>query len=297
MRITFGSGYDVAMADLSKVATGLARRQREVSSGKRVNTPSDDPSAAAEALRERAEQESIDQYTRTAESVSSRLAVVDTVLSDIIDKLTSAQSAATAAKGTTQTDSQREATAAQLEGLRDALLSDMNATFSGRYLFSGAESLTAPYTATGGTVSTYQGDANGMSVDIGHDRSVQVTFDGESITKGSDAQDIFQVLDALIAAVRANDQDGVSAGLTALGSAFRRVTSVQSGIGSSMNAIEDQLSRLGDLKLASKTRLSKAEDANMAESITQMNQATTVYKAALGAVSTRNQLSLFDYLG
>lgn len=297
MRVTFGMGNNVAMADLERAAEELSRRQREVASGKRVNTPSDDPSAASATVRERAEIAAIDQYVRTSDTAQSRLSVIDTFLADMISTLTSARAAACGAIGTTQTDAQREATARTLEGLRDALLSDANATFGGTYLFGGTSSLAPPYAKNAdGTISAYQGETTTLSVDIDRNRSVQISYDGQELLQGSEAQDLFATLQGLIDAVRGNDQAGITTGVDGLARAFDRLVGVQSRVGADLVALEEQTARLGQIRLASTAQLSKDEDANMAEAITKMNQANTVYQSALGAVATRTRLSLLDYL-
>jgi flagellar hook-associated protein 3 FlgL len=297
MRVTFGTGTTIAMSDLERAAEQLVQAQRQVASGKRVTTPSDDPSAAAAAVRARAEIATIDQYVKTADSATSRIRVIDTVLSDMISTLTTAQATATAARGSVQTAAQREATAKSLEGLRDALLTDANASFGGTYLFGGTASLAPPYLqAASGVVSAYRGDHYTLSVDIDRNRAVQVAYDGSQLLQGTDAQDLFATMQSLIDAVRANDQAGVTAGMDGLKRAFDRLVGVQSGVGAQLNALEEQTARLGDMKQATTERLSKDEDANMAEAITKMNQANTVYQSALGAVATRSKLSLLDYL-
>lgn len=297
MRVTFGTGTNIALADLERASAELARRQRQVASGKRVNEPSDDPSAAAATIRERNEIAAIDQFVRTTDSAQSRLSVIDTFLSDMITTLTAAQAAGCGAIGTTQNDAQREATARSLEGLRDALLSDANATFGGTYLFGGTASLTAPYAKNAdGSISTYQGEHNTLSVDIDRQRSVRISYDGQEVFQGADAQDVFATMQALIDAVRANDQAGVTAGVAGLKGAFDRLVGVQSRVGADLVALEEQAARLGQIRHATTERLSKDEDANMAEAITKMNEANTLYQAALGAVATRTKLSLLDYL-
>jgi flagellar hook-associated protein 3 FlgL len=297
MRITFGSGQAAAMQDLEKVTAELDRRQREVSSGRRMQSPGDDPASWAAAIKERAGIASVDQYVRTADSATSRLTVADTVLSDLVTKLTAARSAALAGQGSVQTDQQREATAQELEGLRDAVYDDLNATFGGTYLFSGGAGITPPYVRNpDGTVSAYQGDANELSVDVDRHRSVRISFDGRAVTLGTDTQDVFTTLDQLITAVRTNDQPTIATALTGVERAFSRVVTVQSGVGADLNALDDQRARLSEMKLAGQSRLSKDEDANMAESITGMQQADTAYQAALGAIATRTRLSLMDYL-
>ena len=101
MRITFNSQYQDSAYAVERASEQLLEAQRKVSTGKRISKISDDPTAAATSLAERSAIGQVDQYTRAADSVKSRLAVVDTVLSDVILKLTAAQSTATAARGTT----------------------------------------------------------------------------------------------------------------------------------------------------------------------------------------------------
>jgi len=297
MRITFSSGQAATMADLESAAANLAKRQREVSSGRRVQAPSDDPTAWAAGVRERSEIASVDQFERSADSATSRLTVADTVLSDLVTTLTAARAAVVAGQGTIQTAPQREATAKQLEGLRDAVFDDMNTTFRGTFLFSGGKGLDAPFLRNpDGSVSGYQGDSSSISVDVDRTRAVRISFDGSELTQGLAAEDVFASFAKVIAAVRAADQAAMADALTALEAAFDRVVRVQSGVGADLNALDDQRARLGEMKLASRTRLSKTEDANMAESITGMQQANTAYQSALSAVATRTRLSLLDYL-
>ena len=297
MRIIFSSGHAAMMADLEAAASELTKRQREVSSGKRMQAPSDDPSAWAAGVRERGEISAVDQYVRAADSATSRLTVADTVLSDLVTKMTAARSAVVAGEGTVQTAAQREATAKELEGLRDAVFDDLNTTFRGTYLFSGGKGLDAPFVRdSDGSISAYLGDTNSISVDVDRNRAMQVTFVGSALTEDAASQDVFTTFATVIEAVRTGDAAGMAGGLKALERAFDRVIRVQSGVGADLNALDDQRGRLSEMKLASTTRLSKTEDTNMAESITAMQQANTAYQTALSAVATRTKLSLLDYL-
>lgn len=285
------------MADLEAAAADLAKHQREVSSGKRLQTPGDDPSAWALSVRERGDIATVDQYVRSADSATSKLTLADTVLSDIIAKITAARSAIVAGQGTLQTASQREATAKELEGLRDSIFDDLNTTFRGTYIFSGAKGLDAPFVKDAtGAISGYRGDTKPISVDVDRNRAIEVTFDGSALTQGSAAEDIFVSLGKVITAVRTADQAGMATGLVAIEASFDRVVKVQSGVGAGLNALDDQRGRLSGMKLSIEARLSKTEDANMAEAITGMQQANTAYQSALGAVATRSKLSLLDYL-
>jgi flagellar hook-associated protein 3 FlgL len=296
LRVTFNGQFRDATTNVERASERLLQFQRQVSSGRRLDRVSDDPSGASAALGERTKIAQVDQFTRTTDSAYSRLTVIDTVLSDIVTKLTAAQVAATSALGTTPTDAQRTAAAEQLDGLKAALLDDFNTSLQGNYLFAGTKSTTKPYVASGGTVAAYAGSSTEIQVDIEQDRAVTVSFDGGAITKGSDTTDVFAIMDGLIAAVNASDSTAINSGITALQNVFGRVTAAQSRVGAAMQTLDAEKLRLSATKLASSERLSKLEDANMAEAITGMQQADTAYKAALGAAAAAAKVSLMDYL-
>jgi flagellar hook-associated protein 3 FlgL len=239
----------------------------------------------------------IDAYTNTADTATSRLTVVDTTLSDMVNKLSAAQTAALSARGSSQSQSQRDAAAASLQGITEALVSDFNAQFHGAYLFSGSLAATPPFTTgAGGVVSSYQGNVATMSIDLGQGRPLQIAFDGSSIAQGSDATDVFTVLATLTAAVRAGDSAAIGQGMVDLDRATDRVTLAQTRIGTNLNALDDARARLSTERLDVSARLSKTEDVNMASAITHMSQADTSYRAALGAFSKVGSVSLMDYL-
>jgi flagellar hook-associated protein 3 FlgL len=296
VRVTSVTSFREGAAFISAAATALAEAQRQVSSGRRVDRPSTDPSAAAAAIGDRATLGSLAAFTKAADAATSRLTVVDSILSDVVDKITDAQTKSLGARGSTQTQVQRDTAAADLQGIADALLLDFNTQFRGAYLFGGASATTAPFTKTGTTVSPYQGDSIAVSVDVDAGRAVQVSVDGGAVAKGSDTADIFATLSTLIAAVRAGDNNGIGQGIDALGRAMNRATQAQTTVGVSLQSLDEQRSRLSVVNLDTKARLSRDQDANMAEAITAMNQAETSYRAALGAFATNGKLSLLDYL-
>ena len=297
MRITFNSQYQDAAAALEKASEHRLEAQRRVSTGRRFSKISDDPTAAATSLAERSALGQVDQYTRSADSVASRLAVVDTVLSNVVEKLTAAQTVATAARGSTLSTTQRASLAQELGGIRDALTDDMNSTLHGRYLFGGAAVTTKPYTITPpATVAAYVGSNNEVRADISSDRSVTVAFDGEAITQGSDTQDVFTTLDQLIADVTAGNSNGIGTGLAALQRAFDRATAAQTRVGNEMAMIDTQKLRLQQMKLSGSERLAALEQIDMATAITEMQHADTAYQASLGAIGTSSRTSLMDYL-
>src|SRR5438874_4646210 len=111
MRVTFATSFRDTMFDVNQSAGQLADAQRLVSSGHRINRPSDDPGGASSAVSDHAALGVVDAYTTTANSATSRLSVVDSTLSDIVNQISAAQTAVASASGSVQGPSQRNAAA------------------------------------------------------------------------------------------------------------------------------------------------------------------------------------------
>lgn len=294
MRVTFNNLND-GVAALNVAAQALDRAQDQLATGKRLRAASDDPAAAQRAVGSRSEIAALDAYTRTAESAEARLSTIDTVLSDVIERITEAKVTATSARGTTATPQVRDAAARQLEGIRDAIAGGINTSVGGTRLFSGAQSFSPAYVFTAGAW-TYQGDTTTVEVSTGSDRTVAVALDGQAIMQGTDATNLLTAIDALAAAIRAGDPAGTDAGVAALDRAFERAVRAQSSVGVDLKSLEEDQPQIAALRLASQKRLSKDEDADLAKAATELARADTAYRAALGAISTAGRVSLMDYL-
>lgn len=295
MRVTFGSIFRNGLHDINRTAEQVAQRQREMSSGRRIHAPSDNPSAMATAIGERTEMAVLDQFTQTTDSVDSRLTVADSVYTDVINRLTNAQTRAAGGRSTILTQTQRDALAGEIRGAASAILTAVNTSYRGMYLFSGGQSLTPPY-APGPPISGYQGDSRVQSVDVARNRPVQVSFDGQAILQGSAPTDVFQTLEALATAVQAGNMAGIDQGIVDVGAAFDRVTNAQTQIGIELARMPEDRARLVAQKQAADARRSSVEDVNLAEAIAGATQADAAHRAALGALATLGRQSLMDYL-
>lgn len=297
MRTTFASVARESENAIEAAGKRLAHFQKQVASGRRISSPSDDPDAAMRAVSARGEQAVLERYSQAAVTTSARLTVIDSTLTGIVDTLSRAQVAAASAAGTSVSAAQRAAAARDLTGLRDALFEDLNLSYQGTRIFSGSATTTAPFTKDGaGVVSAYAGTGTEVTVDVDRGRSVAVTFDGSRITQGSDATDVFAVFESTIAAAEAGDHAGLMDGIAALKRAFVRATSLQGEVGNALHAIEMNEDRLRVQQETTAARISTLEDADMTKAISGMTQADTSYRAALGASATALRVSLLDYL-
>jgi flagellar hook-associated protein 3 FlgL len=294
MRTLFDVGRD-GLAAINAAADRLAAAQLQVATGRRINAVSDDPAGAAMAVREHATLGAIDAYTRTRDSAAARLAVADSAFSGMIDALSAAIVAGTGAQGSHVSATARAAAAAQVTSLRDSLVTQLNTTFQGGYIFSGSRTDVPPYAQSGG-VWTYQGDAAVQQLEVERQRLVALSFDGQAIAQGTDPTDMLTVLDDLAAAISAGNTAGMGAAVAALQRGFDRVSRAQARVGADERALDQAQIDLGTLRQAATARRSAIEDANMADAITRLTRAQGAYSAALGSVSAAERQSLLDYL-
>jgi flagellar hook-associated protein 3 FlgL len=298
MRLTFAATMRDTYDGIATAAERMIKYQRQVSTGIRVAQPSDDPSATATVISEKAAKASYEQYTQSGDSAESRLAVADTLLSDIIDKLSAARTAILSVEGSETTDAQRENGAQELASLRDAILEDLTTSFRGTYVFGGAAGAVRPYSKdANGVVQAYAGSTREVTVDVDRGRPVTIVFDGSAIAKGNDVEDVFAAFEDAIAAARVGDTAALQTASNAMMRAFDRTSQAQSSVGTNLRAIGDHTAQLEEAGRASKARVASLEEANMAEAISGLQQSETAYQAALGAAARTTRRSLFDYLG
>src|SRR5262249_51847244 len=91
------------------------------------------------------------------------------------------------------------------------------------------------------------------------------------------------------AAVRSSD-------LAALDSSLSSLLGARAQIGATVNRLESQRDRQSQLQAQSTELLSKVEDADLAQAVSELSAQENVYKAALAAGAHAIQPSLLDYL-
>jgi flagellar hook-associated protein 3 FlgL len=296
MRVVYNSIYADGISAIQQAADSLVDAQRQISSGRRIGTVSDDPLGSASAILEHTAMSRIDAYAGAADAAAYRLNLADSALSDIINQLTSAQTATLSARGSAQTQAQRDAAAQEVLAIRHALVGDINTKFQGSYIFSGAQADLPPFVESGPTISAYQGDAVSTSIDVANGTTAMISFDGGQLFQGSDPQHILDALGSLATALQANDEPGIQAGLAAITQTFSRATNLQASVGNDLRALEDAQQRNARDRTGVTARLQTIEDADLAEAAAKLAQSDTAYKAALQSLSLIARVSLMDYL-
>ena len=182
MRISTAMIFDSGINAMQKRTASLLTTQQQVSSGRRILTPSDDPVAAASAL-ELNQSLALNTSYGTAQSyATSGLGLVDNQLASVGDLLTQVQQLAVQAGNSSLTISDRASVATQLRASYDQLIGLANSTDgSGQYLFSGYQGSNKPFSGSVGDGVVYHGDDGQRSLQVSSSRSLAVSDSGNDI--------------------------------------------------------------------------------------------------------------------
>jgi flagellar hook-associated protein 3 FlgL len=178
-RVATSSAYEQAIENLMSRQVSLTNSQMQLTSGKRVNQASDDPTAAARAERARAEEAETTATQRAVDASTNNMTLTESALGDAGDLIGQIRQLVVQAGDASYSDPERASIGQQISALRDELLSVANqGDGNGGYLFSGQGSGGQPFVDQPGGV-TYNGQ--GGQISAGADNQLPLTLDGKSI--------------------------------------------------------------------------------------------------------------------
>lgn len=283
------------LAALNQTQLDAQQALLQISSGKSVNQPSDDPAAAALLIANHDQTVFTSGYLQSLTSVQGQLQVADSTLSSVVTALQRSISLGVEGANGTLSQDDRAAVASELQGIRDQILSLANTSFQGRFLFSGTVTGTPPYAADSTTASgvRYDGNDGVNTVSIGNGYQLTVNQPGSQLFTAS-GHDVFAALNNVVQALQSNT--GYEAAIASLRDAYDHISSQRVFYGNSMNQAQSQATYLNAAKLQLSQEQNALGGADLAAAATRLSTAQNNTQATLAAISKYSQLTLFDYL-
>ncbi len=291
MRVTNSVLYSQALGNTQKALSEIERYQRIISSGLRVEKPSDDPTAVSEIMRSSSGLRALEQYRENLSSASSRLTLEDNVLDQLSNALTRAKELAISQAGDTASASSRSVVQNEIEGIREFAIELGNTQFAGSFIFGGQYSDTRPFTSAGADPA--RPPAGTLQVEGGAGAFYAVNHSGQEVFVDSGVLD---ALENLAAALGADSDDGIIAGIGEIDEAFDNVQELVGGLGARMNQVDTALSNLEALNVNLQTFRSELQDADLEEAVSKLVNRQVSYEAAMMTNARILQTTLTDYL-
>ncbi|MDC8830446.1 flagellar hook-associated protein FlgL [Alteromonas gilva] len=197
MRVTTNQLYNQTIRNIMENQKALSDTQIELSTGSRINKPSDDPVGAARVLRLTEELDTLKQFQRNNDLVTGALEQQETILRNITDTVQRARQLTIQAGNGLLSDADRKALAAEIGQIKDEVFDLMNSqNAEGDYYFAGFQSETQPLvlnSAGGGNAYTFQGDSGTNNVQLSNSVSIRSSLSGQQVFEDVPARRNFSI--------------------------------------------------------------------------------------------------------
>ncbi|MCB1955027.1 MAG: flagellar hook-associated protein FlgL [Rhodocyclaceae bacterium] len=301
MRVTTSLIYDKGIGAIQDQQSKLLQLQQQVATGRKAVTPADDPISTARALEVSGSKKLNEQFQTNQGYAKDALGLVENKLDGVKNLITYIREQAVAAGNATYSQSERDSVATDLRSRFDALLAIANSQDgTGEYVFSGFKGDTQPFSGSLAGV-TYNGDQGERTLQVSASRILPVSNSGDEVfmkVPGS-SNSLFGVISSLITDLEnpaANMPNAVSTALTDLDSSLDNVLRVQASIGSRVNEVEALETISADLDTQYAQTISRLEDVDYAEAISDLTLEQTFLQAAQQSFLRVANLSLFNFL-
>jgi len=290
----------------------------QLSSGRRVNNPSDDPIAASRSVVVAQSQAQSSQYALARTFANQGLSMEENTLSSVTSTIQDAQTLIVYGSTGTLSADDRGSIATQLEGLRSQLLNLANSKDgNGRYIFAGYKTDSAPFADNGSGAVSYVGGTDAITQKVDTSRTMTVGHTGDDIfmsitgnaTKEPDGSasetNLFNMLDSAIAALKtpqadADDatkqtfQDAMDKTNRGLSNSLNNVLTVRSEIGTQLSELSTLDGQGDDRDVILSSEMSNLVDTDYTSAISSYTMQQTALQASYKTFTDMSKLSLFQ---
>lgn len=316
MRMSTSMMYQQHMSGITSNQSLFMKAAEQLTTGKRVINPSDDPLAASQAVKLSQSQAENRQYslarTFARQSVSlaeNELAGVTSTIQDIKALIVNA--------GGTKSDNDRDSLATQLQGLKDQLLNQANSTDGkGRYLFGGYVNDQPPFVDQGGKVS-YNGGDKAIEQKVDANRTMTIGHTGSTVFMSltsnpkpepdgsSPIANVFESIDIALEALKTPQQgaddatkqqvtDALAKANRGMDNSYNKVLSVRAELGSQLQEMDQLDSICKERDMTNQLQMSALTDTDLAESISAYFLQQAALQASYKTFGDMQGMSLFQ---
>lgn len=292
------------LANLGSLQNQIATTQEQVSSGVRINQPSDDPGEVADVLHLESSLGKVNQVVSNLGQVTGEVNTAETALESATQLMDQVTSLGTQGANSTVTASERTGLSTQVQNVLTQLVSLSGTQYNGLYVFNG-DAPTAPYqldlsSPTGvdqlsaAPSTRVLQDATGVT--FADSLSAQQIFDSRNPDNSVASTNIFAAVNSLRVALANNDQAGISNALTSIGNASDYLNQQLAFYGGVQDEITNATSIAQKFQLQDQTSLTQLTATNVASAAVSLTQEQTEMQASLQAEAATPKTSLFDFL-
>ncbi|HEU5021465.1 MAG TPA: flagellin [Bryobacteraceae bacterium] len=307
MDLTINGANQQYLADLQLTQAQIQQAQAQLSSGYRLQRPSDDPAALGQIYELQTKIAFNQQTQKNLNTAQTELSAADSALQSSIQALTSAVTLAAQGANSSYTAAQRANLAIQVQGIQQALVSLSQTQVNGKYIFSGDQDTQALYEldstqpngvkqlVTATNTRTIQ-DVNGTAIATA--RTATAIFDAQDSTGAPIDGNVFAAVQSLVTALQNNDTTGIQTASDAVKSANEYLNGQLAFYGAAENRVADATQLAQKFMVQDQTDLGDVQNTDVPTAALALTRAQTQQQAALAVeAKIQQQPNLFSLLG
>ena len=306
MRVTQAGFYNSAVSQMQQQQTKVFETQEQLSSGKKIAKPSDDPALAAAANNLRSQMTENKRYMANLDRVMTTMQMQETAVNSTVQQLERIKTLAIQGANDSYSAADRKSVAIEIKEIIAGLVdvANMRGT-DGAYIFSGFTQNEAPFTDNGGDV-VYRGSHDYQKVMIDEGRLMEVGVPGSAIfgavvhtdpeTGDKSSLNFFQSLSKLVTNLETADSEAIRGSLAEVNSVFEHAITQESVIGARMSRVEGLQNTLEERDFTYQKLQSDLEDLDYVEAASRLKNQTLALQAGQQSFAQLSGLSLFQYI-
>ncbi|TDT50622.1 flagellar hook-associated protein FlgL [Fonticella tunisiensis] len=298
MRITNRVLVKSYLSDLTANLENMKKYQEQLSSGKEVRRPSDNPFKAARAMELTTSIAVNERYKANIDEGIGWLETTDVALGQMNDALQRIRELTVQGSNGTYDSTQRYSIQKEIEQLKESLAQIGNTFYDGRYIFGGDKTTEPPFKIVDGKV-IYQGSTNGLKKEFSQGVIMDIAINGNKFANDSkiqpaDEDGVFKVISEIINDLANNKSP--SDRLKELDEQIDNILKLRAEVGAKSNRLNAMKSKNEDEIFNMTELLSKTVDIDIAQKIMEYSVMESIYTASLQAGAKILQPSLLDFL-
>lgn len=303
MRVTQSMLTNNMLRNLSNSYSNLDKYMDQLSTGKKINRPSDDPVIAMKGMNYRSQVAAVQQYERNLGEVNNWMDNSDASLDEATKALQRLRELSVQASNGTYEEGQRKNIAEEVDQLKAQLVEIANTKVNNKYIFNGTNTtgtedvngdLKPPVTTDAdGNVITVASNNENVMIEVTNGTRIQTNITPENVF----SQDLFADIEAFSQALKSDAPDeDLDSHIGVLDGHIDNTINERADLGARMNRVELIEDRLSNQSISAKKMMSDNEDIDIEEVIMNLTTQESVHRAALSAGSRVIQPTLLDFL-
>jgi flagellar hook-associated protein 3 FlgL len=269
----------------------MGKTQEQLSTGKKISRPSDDPVVAMKGMTYRTNLTEVEQYKRNLSEAYNWMENSDAALDKATSVMQRIRELTVQASNGTLEDSQKEMIAKEVGQLKEHLASIANTQVAGKYIFNGNDTTKAPVDLTT-TPPTLSANQNSVKIEMSKGIDVAVNINPTKVFN----TDIFGDITDLEEALKSNNATPINDFLGKLDGNIDNLLAERAELGARYNRVELINARVDEQEVIANRILSDNEDADIERVITDLKMQESIHRAALSVGSRIIQPTLMDFL-